>query len=298
MMFFKNIDQLFDSLSEKIDSKTPLSKGAYPGDPLSQDHFLLKKSWNYFKERIQSLESQFEMQMESKRQEIDALQKEMQVYKEKAADLESKNNFLSAFQESFVKARHIDFVDFQKSQERLREVWEEERGKLEQKTFSLEADLEKQKKSFVDAEHTFRGREKTLQKAIDDLKNRLFLKAQDENEKMRDLTQGMMAKEEEIRNRDLKIDLLKEELGRSHEINHKLKEEIVLWEKRADSLILKVEDLVRSLELETQKNDRLAFKVDTLEKEEQEIRQNWQKEEAAWREMWDRFQSLREIKKT
>jgi len=293
-MEFKEIDHLFDTVFERLENKAPLLKGPYETYPLGQDHFLLNKSWAYFKERIKNIETQYEEQLEAKREEIAALKKEMGIYKDIATELESKNSFLSAFQETFVKSRSIDFMDFQKSEEKLKNVWEEERLKLENKILAQEHEINRLKGNAENQSEEHRKREKMLQKLIDDLKNKIDLKAEEENEKLKEITIQLMEKEEVIQNRENKIELLKGEIGRTNGLIKNLKEEIAMWERRAESLIGKVEQLQREMDGRGQKLEQLSFRIDALQREKAELKQNWEKEEASWRELWDRVRILQE----
>ncbi len=292
-MDFKDIDQMFDSIMERIDTKAPLIKGAYDTLPLSQDHFLLNKSWQYFKERLKTIETQYEQQIKANHDEIDALKKEILVHKETTEELDRQNSFLKAFQESFVKSRHMDFIDFQKAQNNLTEVWEEERLKLESKIHALENECQKVAKGHDGVLKKHLDREKLLQQKIDELKNKIIMDAQRNNEQVKEYHTVLADKQDVIKNREQKNELLRQEVNRLNVHQHKLNEEITLWERRTDSLLEKLDSMQKELDGRHQIIEQLSFQIDTLKREKEEIRRNWQKEEASWRELWDRMHSLK-----
>jgi hypothetical protein len=138
---FEKIDQLFTDTLTRLENKKPQISDPYTQGPHSADHFLLKKSWDYFKDRVRAIEQHWQEIVGAKDAEIAALKEELYQVRQEMDDASAKTGMIDAFEQSVRETRTDDFIDFQKLSERLKDAWEEERQSLATQLSAVESAL-------------------------------------------------------------------------------------------------------------------------------------------------------------
>ncbi|MFN0117247.1 MAG: hypothetical protein ACKVQC_03005, partial [Elusimicrobiota bacterium] len=147
-MEFKELDRLFDESLARLEKDQLQVKDAYGGNPLASDHFMLKKSWAYFKERIQTLENYWKQILASKQIETDKLKEIVTRLNSDLEELREKGNLQDEFETSLTAARIKDLLELEKQSRKIKFSWEEERIHLEEELDKLRNELSQQDKKY------------------------------------------------------------------------------------------------------------------------------------------------------
>jgi hypothetical protein len=290
-MDFENIDRIFDDAMKRTElAKGPIVKPMT--DALAADHFLLKKSWDYFRERVKTIESHWSEIVQAKDAEIQALKEEFLQLKETTFDIEKENERLKLFEVSIRETRAEDFVSFEKMSERLKLAWQEERVSLELKLRSWNDATEKWEQEREALRKAAMDRETKLKNRIDVLEGEKAVNAQKTVEDRQKLEEEVLHVHEQEESWKRKVDLLKKEVesrdhwikeqeGRAHELKVTV-EEAQAQMKEMKELIKERDYQIRGLELS----------VHTLGEEKEIMKKSWAREQAEWRELWDRAREM------
>lgn len=290
-MEFKELDRLFSECYERIAKKgTPGSP--YSAGPLASDHFLLGRSWSYFKERIKSIESHWKSLLDAKTDQNNALKKEILELQRKLRELAEENKRLASFEQAVVKTRMGDFISFNKDQQRLRLTWEQERQTVEHQLETLRFQLIQERKRNDGLEKKLKVREKQFQETVAELKKENSLNLGKEAKTRQEFGQIMIEKDERIRSLDSKIDLLKSEIERRDQLLKNQLSETEARKKSEKEREGEVNKLKAQLDELHREHLDLKTRLDLSEAEKASIRSTWQKEQAQWRELWERGRDL------
>src|SRR5689334_21839662 len=138
----KDLDREMNSLMEKLSKRPAVPSGAYSSDPLASDHFILNRSWDFFKKRIAAIEKQWQEIVNAKADEIRVLKQEMDLIQTRVHELEEVNISLEGMLANLKVSRLQDFEEFKKKNEKLKMSWDEERISLESKLMDRDLIIE------------------------------------------------------------------------------------------------------------------------------------------------------------
>ncbi len=291
-MDFKNLDHIFDEAVKRLSIGKPETGDPYQQGPHSADHFLLNKSWDYFKDRVRTIEAHWEEIVNAKDEELNAIKEELRVSREALGESEIRNQMLDKFEEEVRQTRAVDFVDFKKLSERMKQAWEEERQSIAAQLAAVEFALktERERAKALDEEMTRRG--KAAAAAIDSLKQENAALAQKNVEEVKSTHQTAGKKDAEIVERDSRIELLKAEVERRDQFLVEQAQNIDSMGTKIDALLLRIKQGDEALADRDVKIKNLQADIARLDFEKESIKKAWQNEQAQWRELWDRSRSM------
>lgn len=291
-MDFKELDTIFDQALKRLDTKKPSALDPYSEGPHSADHFLLKKSWDYFKDRIRTIESHWEEIVKSKDQELFAVKEELRLAREELGEAEIKNQMLDQFEEEVRKTRSVDFVNFQKLSERLKQSWEEERQSLAAQLAAVEFALKTERDRTESLHAEMDKRAKQAAAAADALKEENARLSQKNLEETKHSFQTAGQKDQEITAREARIELLKAEVERRDHVLVEQSESLNSMGTKIDALLLRIKQADENTADRDTQIKNLTADLERLQFENESIKKAWQNEQAQWRELWERAREL------
>src|SRR4051812_7271647 len=110
-MKFSELDKQFEQTWERLQNGKPIL-GVYGKDPLAEDHFLLKRSWDYFRSRVRNIEDQWRKIAEAKDAQLKAVQKENVSIRVRMTQAEEEVVMLREIDRSLAEARKLDILNF------------------------------------------------------------------------------------------------------------------------------------------------------------------------------------------
>jgi chromosome segregation ATPase len=289
---FKELDTIFDQALKRLDTKKPSALDPYSEGPHSADHFLLKKSWDYFKDRIRTIESHWEEIVKSKDQELFAVKEELRLAREELGEAEIKNQMLDQFEEEVRKTRSVDFVNFQKLSERLKQSWEEERQSLAAQLAAVEFALKTERDRTESLHAEMDKRAKQAAAAADALKEENARLSQKNLEETKHSFQTAGQKDQEITAREARIELLKAEVERRDHVLVEQSESLNSMGTKIDALLLRIKQADENTADRDTQIKNLTADLERLQFENESIKKAWQNEQAQWRELWERAREL------
>jgi chromosome segregation ATPase len=289
---FPEINRQFDEAFERLQAKAPLINGAYGTSPLAADHFLLKKSWDYFKGRIKTIEEQWRKMLEAKDAQLRTVVGELVESRKQMVDIEEENRMLRSLDQNVKKARTEDYITFARKNETLRYRWDAEREALQRKGDALEFQLTKSKKEFDGKLRSFKIKEQSSAESIVMLQKELAAQIERDRETQKRCSDELNLKDEKIQMLDTKVELLRGELDRRDQLVKQLKSTINEQEKDVTAMTAYVAELQRALREKDTEIMHQNTRYDILNKEKENLRITYEQERAEWRELWDRGRSL------
>lgn len=295
-MEFTEIDRQFDEAFERINRRGPAVASAYGSSPLAADHFLLKKSWDFFRARVKNIEDQWRRMIEAKEQQLRASQAELQESRQRHADLQEENNLLRSLDRGIKKARAEDFVGFARKSENLRLHWDAERDAFQRKIDALEKKIEQARKTADLRVETTLAREQKLKETVEALRKEMTLHADRERDIKKKCGDEITLKDEKITSLDAKVELLRAEVDRRDQMIKQMAGAISDYEKDSVAMTSYVSELQRALKDKDLELANQKTRIEILVEENKNIQSGWERERSEWRELWDRGRSLWEKK--
>jgi hypothetical protein len=289
-MEFSELDKQFEETWERLQNRQPLT-GVYGKDPLAEDHFLLKRSWDYFRQRVRTIEDQWRKIAESKDAQLIALTKEMAVARERMNEAEEAARMSRLMDRSLAEARKHDLMHFAGKKDQLRLRWDAERDALARKIEALEFQIKRMDKDAATKTQFAKKRESDLLEMIERLKREMLAAAEKERDGQKRWGDHAAEKDDQITMLDAKMDVMRNELDRRDRTIKELKELILNHEKDAVALtayIAELQKLLRDKDLNLH-HEHERLQILSIEKEN--LRRSWESERAEWRELWDRGRS-------
>jgi chromosome segregation ATPase len=291
-MEFKRLDNLFNQAFQRADAEKPIALDAYKEGPHSADHFLLKKSWDYFKERIQAIEAHWGEIVKAKDDEMSVLREQLRIAREELGEADVKNQMLDKFEEEVRVTRSVDFVNFQKLSDRLKNAWEEERQSLEAQLSSLEHALKNEKENTIKLKDEMAKRGLVQNQSQDVLREENAGLHQKLVASQKALADTQAKKDDEIIQRDSRIELLKAENERLGLVMNEYSQTIDSLGTKVDALLLRIKEGDEALVDRDVRIKHLGTEIKQLQFEKESIKQAWHVEQAQWRELWDRSRQM------
>lgn len=281
-MDFKELDRQFDEIMEM----------GRPRENQPSDHFLLKKSWDYFKERIKTIESHWEEILKAKEDELKAQGEEVALLKQQLIQMEDENKQLLLFQDVVRESRREDYLNFKSYQEKLHQAFEEERIAYAEQIAGFEHELGQEKKMHAADVRKVQDQVKNLYEKIDVLKKQHFDALQHDLEIKKSYEKKMADLDSHISSWQVKNEILHNEISRRDDTIHQYEEKILELKKNQDKLDQEMKDLKGLVKDRDQKIHFLNENVRILAQEKESMRESWQREQAEWRELWDRARTV------
>jgi len=285
---YSELDRLFEDARERLESGKVNSSSPYKEGPLASDHFMLKKSWDYFHHRVTDLNDQNDTLLASKTMAIESLTKELEETRNRLEKLEEDHRYFSAFQEELRQEWTGDFLSEKHALERLKNKWEEERVALESRTHDLEYQLEKKTYELKLGSDLFRKLENDLRAHIQLLKEEQEKSADRQHESVVKIGKELNESAETIKDLHNKIDLMRTEIDRRDQLLQQLEAVRLKQDKRIEGLLLETDELNKELQRQRDAYNQLDLTNNVLRQEMENMRRIWEEEKAEWRELWDR----------
>ena len=290
-MDFKEIDALFEGALRRLNAKANAAS-PYGEPPLASDHFLLRRGWDYFRERVAEMEKEWKQIASAKDDEIKALRELIRLRDERLSALEGEARDTTKIEEAFARARLAEERGFSDATRKLYDTWEEEREALLRSVEESNARLQRIR---AEAEYRLKAAEKevsdlraSLEKARVELASQADRRLSSEAE----LTRALAVRDEVIRSMETKLDLLRSELDRRESALKDLAE-------HRETLSREREELARGASRNaadlSSRDERLRFleeKLAAAGAEMESLRAAWKREQAEWRELWDRSREM------
>jgi chromosome segregation ATPase len=289
-MEFTELDKQFEETWERLQRQKPIA-GVYGKDPLAEDHFLLKRSWDYFRQRVRNIEDQWRKIAESKDAQLLALKKEVAVIRERMQESEEETRLLRAMDRTLAEARKHDIIHFAGKKDQLQLRWDAERDALARKIEELEFQIKRLEKDSATKLQLAKKRETDLAEAINRLKQEAGSSAEKERENQKRWSEHASTKDEQINMLDMKTDAMRNELARRDQAIKELREAVLNHEKDAVALTAYVAELQKMLRDKDQDLHHEQERLQILSLEKENLRRGWENERAEWRELWDRGRS-------
>ncbi len=287
-MDYPEIDKLFDDAFEHLDQKTIPLSSAYREGPLASDHFLVKKSWDYFRQRVKMLEDQNAEIVKAKESQIEALHEEMKGLEEKLATLSEETRSLRLFEEAVKEMQSGEYADFQKRSDRIKLSWEEERQRVEEQLTRARVALDLDRKKAEQRETHLNQQIKELHRTIDVLKKDDVASSEQRLELEKKQASQVEAKDDLIQSLERKVDLMRGEIERRDHLLRTMDEEKALRTNELGVSKDKVKELNQSILDLTKQLEHAATELRMGKDERETLRASWQKEQAQYRELWER----------
>jgi chromosome segregation ATPase len=289
-MEFSELDKQFEETWERLQHKRPIT-GVYGKDPLAEDHFLLKRSWDYFRRRVRDIEDHWRKIAESKDAQLLAMKKESAVIRERLNEAEEDVRMLRLMDRSLAEARKHDILHFSDKKDQLRSRWDAERDALARKIEELEFVIKRQEKDATTKLALAKQREADLVASVDKLRQDISAMSEKERENQKRLVDAATQKDDQLQMLDSKIDVMRTELERRDHLLRELKAAMGERDKDGVALTAYVAELQRMLrEKEHElRNEQERLRIAGVERDN--LRRGWENERAQWRELWDRGRS-------
>ena len=286
-----HIDNLFDEAMSRTRKSLPAAD-PYGLGPLASDHFLLSKSWTFFKEKMKILEGQYKQMLAAKDEKVVSLQSQLEKLLKDDVKVTAENKENEKAEYAYLSTRAHDFIGFQKDQEELKKAWDEERLALEEQVQTREFEIQQNKAEIAQMQGVFSAREKELIKKLSVITEEREKSTETMVQQASSHAQAIVDQQSEVKRRDNKIDLMRAEINRRDEVIRQHEEALASQKKELEKR--ETNSLGLQNEIDKLKNDaaHLAEKYALLAEEKNIIKTNWEKEQSQWRELWDRERSL------
>src|SRR4051812_11553160 len=121
-MDFKEIDAMFEDAARRLKGGVNPT-GAYGEPPLAADHFLLRRSWEFFQKRLKAIEQHWGEIAAAKDAEIAALRKAEVEGRAEAVKLKDRANETDEIDRTLISGRLEDQQEFAAKIRDLHETW-------------------------------------------------------------------------------------------------------------------------------------------------------------------------------
>jgi len=290
-MDFKEIDAMFEGAFQRLGAKANPA-APYGEPPLASDHFLLKRGWEYFRQRAAAMEAQWKQILGAKDDEIKALKEQLRLRDERLTSLEGDTRESDDIEQAFVRQQLAEQRQFSDDTRKLYDTWEEEREALIR---SVEESTARVQRIRAEAEHRLKSAEKEVENirvSLDKARAEIGHQADKRVVSDADSSRGLLARDEVIRSMESKIDLLRSELDR-REMGLKDHSE------RTETLQRDLDEAARLGAAQASELGRKSERIQLLEetvaavrREADALRASWKNEQAEWRELWDRSREM------
>lgn len=295
-MEFKDIDSMFDDAARRLKSGVNPT-AAYGEPPLAADHYLLRRSWEFFQKRIQSMEDHWSQIAAAKDAEIEALLKAGKEGRSYMADLKDRANETDEIDRTLVSGRLEEQQAFAAQIRSLRETWEGEREALERRVTDAEGlkdRIRREAESRLAAmEADLRGLRESLAGAMAEISALTDKRAQGEGV----AAETMLKRDEVIRSLESKVELLKSELARRELLQRESADRFQELNRDHQRLLADQREGKAALGEMSNRVVDIEERLAHARRELEEIRTARQREQSEWRELWERAREMWELEK-
>jgi chromosome segregation ATPase len=290
-MDFKEIDSMFEGAIRRLNVKGGPAD-PYGEPPLASDHFLLKRSWEYFQRRASAMEAEWKQLLSAKEAEVKALEEIVRLRDQRLAGLEGATKDTEKIEEEFARAQLAEQRGFSDASRKLHETWEEEREALIR---SVEEATARVQRIRAEAEHRVKAGQAevaalrvSLEKARAEIQGQAEKRLASESE----AAKAMNARDEMIRSLESKVELLKSELERRDSTIKDLTGRSGEEKRGTADLTSKLASVTGELAAKAERAGFLEEKLEAARRENEDLRAAWKREQAEWRELWDRSREM------
>lgn len=287
-MDYKHLDEQFDQTLDRLEKKSGLPKDPYGNSPLASDHFLLKKSWDYFRMRARNFESEWKELLKAKEEQTRVMADKIRFLEERVHELDDENHMLRTLDEGTKRASSNEYLNFHRKTARVNEMREEERQIFQRKIDQLEFNLEQTKKEMKRRLDEAAMRENKLREAIESQRRDAAAAAEKEHLAAKDWADQISKKDDLAATFGTKVELLRGEVERRDMILKQLQEKIAEQGREMHLQLERQAEQMRTIKDKDQELFLLKSQLEILQRERENMRASWQREQAEWRELWDR----------
>lgn len=287
-----DLEKRFEDAFDRLRGAKPAISSIYNEGPLASDHFLLNKSWAYFKARVRVIEDQWREILSTKDFLIQNQQREIESLKTRVQELEALHKNITDFEHLSMSLRAKDFSEFKKNENKLKHAWEEERYVLESQNRTLEGKLSKAKGELDEKVKQFEKKEKRLTLLVQELEIKLKEANEKHLQEQRKVGDSVKGKDDQIKAESLKNDLLKGEIERRDAVIKEHEKQIKDLHSQLNNEVDQSEELKDALLRQSREMELLKKKNELLSQEKEMIRSSWSREQAEWRELWEKSRDV------
>ncbi len=295
-MEFKDIDSMFEDAAKRLKGGVNPT-AAYGEPPLASDHFLLKRSWEFFQKRLKAMEDHWVQITSAKETAIQALLKAQKESGEEFVKMKDRANETEEIDLTLVSGRLEDQRSFAADLQSLRETFEQERESLERRITDAESLKNRIRK---EAE----SRLSVMQAEILELRASLSKASEEiaEQAGKRLVADGTAAetvlkRDEVIKSLESKVELLKSELARREQLQRDSTDRAHALSR--DHQLLEGDNRSANSELNAahERIDDLEVRLRSARMESDALRDARKQEQAEWRELWERAREMWELER-
>lgn len=286
-MEFQGLDRLFSDFSDRLSALKP-SADVYSEGPLASDHLLLQQSWEYFRRRVQAVEEHWEEIVRSKQAQFEALEEEIQTLRSELSEVREENKMLASFADSIKNVRSDEIKELKRTKDRLEMTGEEERDRLRTELDQLRLSLNEARDQLKALEESRRVEREREREKIAAYEKQLEVEREKHVASNQSAAENLSDQTDLCQSLQTKVDLLRGEVERRTQAVHGLQDDLA----RARQEIAQKDKMISERDLDMKAHDdrlsALRREYDVLLEEKNMVKSLWEKEQAQWRELWDR----------
>jgi len=296
-MEFKDIDSMFDGAAKRMgDGVNPAA--SYGEPPLASDHYLLRRSWEFFQKRMKALEDQWEQIASAKDAEIRALMKAASDNTARLHELEERSTESNEMDRLLETMRLDEHRNHAAAVRALQEKWEMQREVLERRATDAEAlavRVRQEAESRLTAlEKDARELRESLAKARGEIDLQVEKRLGGESE----ASESLLRRDDLIRSLESKVDLLRSELERREMMFKQTVEKLHALAHENERLSVEKTSAVNATRDAEQRAANLDERLRVARQEADELKSARKREQAEWRELWDRAREMWEAERS
>jgi chromosome segregation ATPase len=290
-MDFKDIDAMIEAAARRLEGGVSPTAG-YGEPPLASDHFLLRRSWEFFQKRIRAMEEQWEEIARAKDAEIKALLKSAEQDRARLTDLESKASEMDEIERMLEHVRLDERREFETSIRALKEKWELQRENLERQVADSELRETRIRKEAESRLAAFDREAKELRASLEKARAEIHAQSEKRMEGEGVAAESLQQRDEVIRSLESKVELLKSELDRRDVMFRQTVERLQALAHDHERTSAEAAALKGQLSDARRGHEQLEAKLSDARREIESLQAARREEQAEWRELWDRAREM------
>lgn len=290
-MDFKEIDEMFESAARRLKAGVDPTAG-YGEPPLASDHYLLRRSWEFFQKRLKAVEDQWADIARAKDDEIQALKKDAAERGRRLADAEGRVSESDEIDRVLEMGRLGERREFDSEMRKLQDRWEGEREALERQVAAADLLSRRLRKEAESRLETMAAEVRELRESLE--KARIEIGHQSEKRLSGEslAAETLLKRDELIRSLESKVDLLRSELDRRDMVFRQTAERLQALSHDHQRLIAEQNAARGEVHDAEQRASALEERLKASKQENEELKAARRREQSEWRELWERAREM------